>query len=456
MSENQNNGSRRFRPAIENLRNSRDVNRQVTIVNWVNEIMRDQRQIREWIQRLQEGVDVIEEISDENSEDIQELRLGQNDIKMLEEYAADMKEVGDSADALLQARILAENMEEHLLKLKADVEELKSQVHQVDQTLLIPLDYISSDAFMEKKLSSPDRKHRSRDGSRDDYERDKRNRASHRDAHSRHQDRKRSRSRDHSRERKRHRRSRSPDDSRRRRSRSRDRERDSERAHRSRRRSRDHDDKHSDRASHRRRARDDAHDDQDRGGKQIVKRSGPLPSQDVSFALTTGEEAPKPKEKPNFGNTGSLAAASNAVTQADGSTIVLKYHEPPEARKPAPKDQWKLFVFKGDEIIDTVPLSSRSCWLVGRELAVVDMAAEHPSISKQHAVIQFRYLEKRNEYGDKIGKVKPYLIDLESANGTMINSKKVPESRYLELRDKDMIQFGQSTREYVLMLAPKD
>lgn len=113
-------------------------------------------------------------------------------------------------------------------------------------------------------------------------------------------------------------------------------------------------------------------------------------------------------------------------------------------------------MFKGEDIIDTVPLGGRSCWLVGRELAVVDLPAEHPSISKQHAVIQFRYIEKRNEYGDKIGKVKPYLIDLESANGTMLNGKKIPESRYLELRDKDMVQFGQSTREYVVMLPPKD
>ncbi|KAI0475422.1 SMAD/FHA domain-containing protein [Xylariaceae sp. FL0804] len=217
----------------------------------------------------------------------------------------------------------------------------------------------------------------------------------------------------------------------------------------------DRDDHHK--SSRRRRDRDDE-DHRVRGedSRQIVKRDQPLPSQSDSFALNNGEEPPKPKEKPNYGNTGALAAASNSLAQADGSTIVLKYHEPPEARKPPPKDDWKLFVFKGDEVLATVPLSRRSCWLVGREAAVVDMAAEHPSVSKQHAVIQFRYLEKRNEYGDKIGKVKPYLIDLESANGTMLNNKKVPESRYLELRDKDMVQFGQSTREYVLMLAPRD
>ncbi|KAL2752232.1 hypothetical protein ACRALDRAFT_2114188, partial [Sodiomyces alcalophilus JCM 7366] len=167
------------------------------------------------------------------------------------------------------------------------------------------------------------------------------------------------------------------------------------------------------------------------------------------------DEPPKPKEKPNFGNSGVLAATSNAVQQADGSTITLKYHEPPEARKPPPRDDWRLFVFKGEDALDTIMLSARSCWLVGREVTVVDMPAEHPSISKQHAVIQFRYIEKRNEFGDRVGRVRPYLIDLESANGTFLNGSKVAESRYVELRDKDVIKFGNSTREYVLMLAPK-
>jgi smad nuclear-interacting protein 1 len=165
-------------------------------------------------------------------------------------------------------------------------------------------------------------------------------------------------------------------------------------------------------------------------------------------------DEPLEKQKPSLAATGLLAAASNTVAQADGTEIVLKYHEPAEARKPSAKDVWKLFVFKGADIVETIELSQRSCWLIGRELAVVDMAAEHPSISKQHAVIQFRFIEKRNEFGDKLGKVKPYLIDLDSANGTMLNKDPIEGSRYFELRDKDMIQFGQSTREYVLMLSP--
>lgn len=104
--------------------------------------------------------------------------------------------------------------------------------------------------------------------------------------------------------------------------------------------------------------------------------------------------------------------------------------------------------------MDTLELSERSCWLFGREAAVVDYLIEHPSCSKQHAVVQFRYMEKKNEYGDTVGKVTPYLIDLESANGTSVNGEEVPARRYWELLDKDIIKFGHSTREYVLQLPP--
>ncbi|KAK7951061.1 uncharacterized protein PG986_006789 [Apiospora aurea] len=320
---------------------------------------------------------------------------------------------------------------------------------------------------MEKHGTRSPPPRRSRHDDSDD-ERSRERRTSRRDEGARTSERRREReaSEDRGKDRRRHRRSRSPRSPKpRRRSRS----RDDERRHHSRRydetrgsdsgRGKEGTRRRSrDRGSHDSRRRRDYDDDSKSKSdkdKQVVRRNGPLPSQSDSFAVTNGEEPPKPKEQPNFGTTGTLAAASNSIAQADGSTIVLKYHEPPEARKPSPKDVWKLFVFKGADIIDTIELSHRSCWLVGRELAVVDMIAEHPSISKQHAVIQFRYQEKRNEYGDKIGKIKPYLLDLESANGTMLNSKKIPDSRFLELKDKDLVQFGQSTREYVLMFERK-
>ncbi|CAI7609037.1 unnamed protein product [Penicillium pancosmium] len=193
-----------------------------------------------------------------------------------------------------------------------------------------------------------------------------------------------------------------------------------------------------------------------RGDAPDLHRRGPLPSQGDAFSteLTQSSDGPPPpeKEKPNFKNTGRLAAESNMIQVEGGEGIVLKYHEPPEARKPPSKEPWRLYVFKGDDLLEMVELGERSCWLVGRERAIVDFPLDHPSCSKQHAALQFRYVEKKNEYGDRIGKVKPYIIDLESANGTSVNGDPAPAGRYVEVIDKDVLRFGLSSREYVMML----
>ncbi|KAE8152686.1 SMAD/FHA domain-containing protein [Aspergillus avenaceus] len=191
-----------------------------------------------------------------------------------------------------------------------------------------------------------------------------------------------------------------------------------------------------------------------------VRSRGPLPSQNDAYnsevAPADGTAPPPEKEKPNFAPTGRLAAESNTVDVNGGGTVVLKYHEPPEARKPPGKEPWRLYVFKGEDLLEVVELNERSCWLVGRERLVVDFPLDHPSCSKQHAAIQFRFVEKRNEFGDRIGRVKPYLIDLESANGSSVNGDPIPNKRYIELMDKDVVKFGLSSREYVLMLAKTD
>ena len=191
------------------------------------------------------------------------------------------------------------------------------------------------------------------------------------------------------------------------------------------------------------------------------KRSkAPLPSQKAAYSNHPTSSTSKPpiddepvKQKPNYAPSGRLAAESNTVAN---TIIVLKYNEPPEARLPPSTSPWRLYVFKNAEIIDTIPLHTRSCWLFGREKAVCDCSVEHPSCSKQHAVLQFRYVEKRDADGGRKGGVRPYLIDLESANGTMLNGEKVPPSRYVEVRTGDVVKFGESSREYVVLVPPKD
>ena len=42
-------------------------------------------------------------------------------------------------------------------------------------------------------------------------------------------------------------------------------------------------------------------------------------------------------------------------------------------------------------------------------------------------------------------------MDLESTNKTILNGSEIEPARYYELRDKDIVRFGESTRDYVLM-----
>lgn len=48
-------------------------------------------------------------------------------------------------------------------------------------------------------------------------------------------------------------------------------------------------------------------------------------------------------------------------------------------------------------------------------------------------------------------RVKPYIIDLGSGNGTYLNNQRIESQRYYELKEKDVIKFGFSSREYVLL-----
>lgn len=128
---------------------------------------------------------------------------------------------------------------------------------------------------------------------------------------------------------------------------------------------------------------------------------------------------------------------------------MLKYAEPPEARKPV--RNWRLYVFKGKEQVELFHVHRQSAYLIGRDRIVADIPVDHPSASKQHAVLQFRQVIERNEFGDSKSLTKPFIIDLESANGTMVNDEAVPASRFYELRSGDVLKFAFSTREYVLL-----
>ncbi len=47
--------------------------------------------------------------------------------------------------------------------------------------------------------------------------------------------------------------------------------------------------------------------------------------------------------------------------------------------------------------------------------------------------------------------VKPYIMDLESTNGTFLNGRRIASARYIELLAGDVLKFGSSSRDYVLL-----
>ncbi len=83
---------------------------------------------------------------------------------------------------------------------------------------------------------------------------------------------------------------------------------------------------------------------------------------------------------------------------------------------------------------------------------MADIPVDHPSCSKQHAVLQYRLVSVKTAQGDAERRlVRPYVIDLNSANGTFLNNVKLEAQRYYQLQEKDVLKFGFSTREYVLL-----
>ncbi|XP_072316938.1 smad nuclear-interacting protein 1 isoform X2 [Eucyclogobius newberryi] len=153
---------------------------------------------------------------------------------------------------------------------------------------------------------------------------------------------------------------------------------------------------------------------------------------------------PADKEKPNFELSGALTEDTNTFRG-----VVIKYNEPPEAR--IPKRRWRLYPFKNDEPLPVMYIHRQSAYLMGRQRKIADIPIDHPSCSKQHAVFQYRLVEYTRADGTPGRRVRPYIIDLGSGNGTYLNNQRIEAQRFYELKEKDVLKFGFSSREYVLL-----
>ncbi|GAB5359742.1 hypothetical protein AAMO2058_000568900 [Amorphochlora amoebiformis] len=171
-----------------------------------------------------------------------------------------------------------------------------------------------------------------------------------------------------------------------------------------------------------------------------------------AWGIDEKDEKKKTEEvaKPDYGKSGKLEKAK--LMKKNG--VTLKHMEPANAA--IPNRRWRIYVFKGEEIISTLHIHRQSCFIVGRESRIADIRTDHISCSKQHAVIQFKYKSTEDEAGNTTTEICPYIMDLGSSNGTKLNKQKIEARRYYQLLEKDMLNFGSSSRDYVLLVAKNE
>ena len=127
--------------------------------------------------------------------------------------------------------------------------------------------------------------------------------------------------------------------------------------------------------------------------------------------------------------------------------IPLPYKEPPWSGKPTA--EYKAEILKSGLILEMIDLSKRNFYVVGR-LPVCDISLAHPTISRYHAVFQYRSeADEKNEKG-------LYLYDLGSTHGTFWNGNRIRPNLYVRIRGGHMIRFGNSQRKFIMQTPPEE
>lgn len=196
--------------------------------------------------------------------------------------------------------------------------------------------------------------------------------------------------------------------------------------------------------------------------KTAVNQPGVVGSNGEESVATgnDGSSAEKGKEEDRSGAPDKKAAPVKAKADAKPRAPPSKgppgvkhppvpYTEPPWSGKPPDSRPYALEILKNGAIVDTVPLNQRGYFVVGR-LPVCDVSLEHPSISRYHAVIQYRSQAGESEsVGEEEGF---YIHDLGSTHGTVVNKNKIPPKTYIRLRVGHVLKFGGSTRLFILQV----
>jgi len=138
---------------------------------------------------------------------------------------------------------------------------------------------------------------------------------------------------------------------------------------------------------------------------------------------------------------------STSTAKPSIPSIPLNYEEPSWGGLPAPG--YSLEILKNGTIAQTVRLEGKSMFTIGR-LPQSDLYMEHPSLSRHHAVLQYK-AEASQDLPAGF-----HLYDLDSTHGTWHNKNKCFPRKYYGLRVGHMMKFGGSTRLVILQGPEQD
>ncbi|GJQ69064.1 hypothetical protein Trydic_g6228 [Trypoxylus dichotomus] len=124
--------------------------------------------------------------------------------------------------------------------------------------------------------------------------------------------------------------------------------------------------------------------------------------------------------------------------------LPLPYKEPAWSGLPVSEGKhYKLEVLKLGSIIETIDLMGKPYWVFGR-LNNCDVSMAHPTISRYHAILQYRSIESDDEPKGF------YLYDLSSTHGTFLNKNKLKPRTYVKMYVGHLLKLGLSSRSYLL------
>jgi len=149
----------------------------------------------------------------------------------------------------------------------------------------------------------------------------------------------------------------------------------------------------------------------------------------------------KERERKPAKPTKKQSYASRDVTNASIYPLMHQpsrsdYRPPPWSSVPEPEDRWVFQVMKKVRVIHTIKLFRNKSFSTFGRTSSNNIQLLHESISRLHCIVQH-------------GKDRVWLFDA-SAHGTKLNGEKIPKKEYIQCKIGDKVEFGQSTRQYLL------